>query len=181
MYMSNASDNSTFRGSGGSVFLIGFMGSGKTYWGKIWAEKNGLDFYDLDEIIEAKEGKSIAAIFEKEGENYFRKKEREALHTFSEKDRCIIACGGGTACFNDNIQWMNKQGTPVYLSATPTDILNRVIEEKDKRPLINKLNEAELLFFIEQKLKEREPFYNQAKIILPVSELNENSLSTINF
>ena len=179
--MANASHNSPFRGLGGKVFLIGFMGSGKTYWGKIWAQQKGLDFYDLDEIVEAKEGKSIAAIFEKEGEDYFRKTETEALHTLSEKDGCIIACGGGTACFNDNIQWMNKQGTSVYLSATPTDILNRVIEEKDKRPLLNKLNEAELLFFIEQKLKEREPFYNQAKIILPVTALNENSLSTINF
>ena len=179
--MANASHNSPFRGLGGKVFLIGFMGSGKTYWGKIWAQQKGLDFYDLDEIVEAKEGKSIAAIFEKEGEDYFRKTETEVLHTFAEKDGCIIACGGGTACFNDNIQWMNKQGTPVYLSATPTDILNRVIEEKDKRPLINKLNEAELLFFIEQKLKEREPFYNQAKFILPVTELNKDSLSAINY
>lgn len=179
--MANASHNSPFRGLGGKVFLIGFMGSGKTYWGKIWAQQKGLDFYDLDEIVEAKEGKSIAAIFEKEGEDYFRKTETEALHTLSEKDGCIIACGGGTACFNDNIQWMNKQGTSVYLSATPTDILNRVIEEKNNRPLINKLNEAELLFFIEQKLKEREPFYNQAKIILPVTELNKDSLSAINY
>jgi shikimate kinase len=161
-------------------FLIGFMGSGKTYWGKIWAQKHGLDFYDLDDVIETKEGQSIAAIFEKEGEGYFRKAETEALHTFSEKAAGIIACGGGTACFNENMQWMNENGTTVYLSATPPYILSRVKEEKDKRPLINKLNEAELLFFIEQKLKEREPFYTQAQIILPVTGLNENSLQTLN-
>ena len=182
--MTNASINSPFRGlggSGGKIFLIGFMGSGKTYWGKIWAQKKGLDFYDLDEIIEEKEGRSIATIFEKEGEDYFRKIETEALHTFSEKDNCIIACGGGAACFNDNIRWMNENGTTVYLAASPQYILSRVKEEeKGKRPLINKLNEAELLFFIEQKLKERELFYKQAKIILPVTELNENSLSTLN-
>jgi shikimate kinase len=176
-----ASVNSPFRGLGGvRVFLIGFMGSGKTYWGKVWAKKMGLAFYDLDEIIEAKEGKSIAAIFEKEGEDYFRKAETEALHTFSEKDGCIIACGGGAACFNDNMQWMNENGITVYLSATPQYILTRVKEEKGKRPLINKLNEAELLFFIEQKLKEREPFYNQASFILPVTALNDDSISTLN-
>jgi shikimate kinase len=186
MYMSNASHNSLFshnpagRGLAGTVFIIGFMGSGKTHWGKIWAEKNGLEFCDLDEIIEQKEGKSIAAIFEKEGEDYFRKSETEALHTFSEKQNCIIACGGGAACINDNIKWMNEHGTTVYLSATPQYILKMVKEEKDKRPLINKLNEAELLFYIEQKLKEREPFYSQAQFILPVIELNEDSLQTLN-
>jgi shikimate kinase len=187
--MTNASVNSPFtaslqgneRSSGGKVFLIGFMGSGKTHWGKIWAEKNGLNFYDLDEIVEAKAGKPIAAIFEKEGEEHFRKMETEALQTFTKKDNCIIACGGGAACFNDNMQWMNENGTTVYLLATPQYILSRVkAEEKAKRPLINKLNEAELLFFIEQKLKEREPFYTQAKIILPVTELHDDSLSTIN-
>ena len=180
--MTNASDNSPFRGLGGmKIFLIGFMGSGKTYWGKIWAQKKGLDFYDLDEIIEEKEGRSIATIFEKEGEDYFRKIETEALHTFSEKDNCIIACGGGAACFNDNIRWMNENGTTVYLAASPQYILSRVKEEeKGKRPLINKLNEAELLFFIEQKLKERELFYKQAKIILSVANVNDDSISIIN-
>ena len=178
--MTKFSDNSPFRGSRGKIFLIGFMGSGKTYWGKIWAQKKSLDFYDLDELIEEKEGRSIATIFEKEGEDYFRKIETEALHIFSEKDNCIIACGGGAACFNDNMLWMNENGTTVYLAASPQYILSRVKEEKEKRPLINKLNEAELLFFIQQKLKEREPFYTQAKIILPVTELNEDSLATLN-
>lgn len=176
--MTNASVNFPLNTPGGKLFLIGFMGSGKTYWGKIWAEKNGLAFYDLDEEIEKKNGKTIAAIFEKEGEEYFRQIETEALHTFSEKQNCIIACGGGAACFNENMQWMNENGTTVYLSATLQYIFNHVIDGQHKRPLIKKLNQAELLFFIQQKLKEREPFYNQAKFILPVTELNENSLST---
>lgn len=176
--MTNASVNFPLNGPGGKLFLIGFMGSGKTHWGKIWAEKNGLAFYDLDEEIEKKNGKTIAAIFEKEGEEYFRQIETEVLHTFSEKQNCIIACGGGAACFNENMQWMNENGTTVYLSATLQYIFNHVIDGQHKRPLIKKLNQAELLFFIQQKLKEREPFYNQAKFILPVTELNENSLST---
>ena len=92
------------------------------------------------------------------------------------KKNCIVACGGGTACFNDNIHWMNKTGTTVYLSATAQYIFNRVFEEKDKRPLISKLNQAELLFFVEQKLKERESFYNKAKLILSAENLNIASL-----
>ncbi len=177
--MKNASVNSPFRGLGG-IFLIGFMGSGKTYWGSIWARQMGLEFYDLDEVIEKEHGKTISVIFEKEGEDHFRKIETIALHAFAEKHNCIIACGGGTACFNDNIQWMNENGTTIYLSATPQYIFDRVLDDKEKRPLINKHNEAELLFFIEQKLKEREPFYTQAKKILTVTELKDDTLSTIN-
>lgn len=185
--MTNTSDNSPFMGSlqgnerssGGKIFLIGFMGSGKTYWGKIWAQQNGLVFYDLDELIEKEQGRSIAAIFEKDGEDHFRKMETIALRSFAETENCIIACGGGSACFNDNIKWMNEHGATVYLSATPQYIFDRVLDDKEKRPLINKHNEAELFFFIEQKLKEREPFYTQAQFILPVNKLNENSLQTL--
>jgi shikimate kinase len=175
--MLNASDNSVIAEPGGKFFLIGFMGSGKTYWGKKWALQNGMAFYDLDEEIERKEGKTIALIFEQEGEAYFRKIETKTLHAFTAIENCIIACGGGTACFNHNLDWMNTNGKTVYISAGPQYIFNRISEEKDKRPLIKKFNEAELLFFIEQKLKEREPFYKQAKLILPVDELDENSLS----
>ena len=162
------------------IFLIGFMGSVKTYWGKIWAKQYGLSFFDLDEVIEKEQGKTVAAIFEKEGEAYFRKVEAIALHTFLDEQDCIIACGGGTACFDDNMQWMNDNGITVYLSATAQHIFNRVIEEKDKRPLMKKLNDAELLFFIEQTLKALEPFYNQAKWILAGDKINASSLSDFN-
>ena len=166
--------NNSPSGDGGKIFLIGFMGSGKTFWGRLWAQKFSLDFFDLDEVIESDQQRSIASIFEKEGEAFFRDIETAALKTFSVKDNCIIACGGGTACFNDNIQWMNEHGKTVYLSATPQYIFDRVMDEQGKRPLLNKLNKAELLFFIEQKLKERESFYRQAKFILPVAGLNDD-------
>jgi len=162
------------------IFLTGFMGSGKTYWGKIWARQSGLSFYDLDEEIEKETGKTIAWLFEKKGEAYFRETETGALHTFAEKEDCIIACGGGTACYNDNMQWINKNGISVYLSATPRYIFDRITGEKDRRPLISKINTADMLYYIEQKLKEREPFYKQAAFILQADELNENSLSTLN-
>jgi len=157
------------------IFLIGFMGSGKTYWGKIWAKQNLLPFFDLDEVIEEQEKKTIADIFEVNGEDYFREKETMVLKTFAGMDNCIIACGGGTACFNNNMQWMNDNLTTVYLWAKPQYIYDRVFKEKEKRPLFYNLGKDELGLFIEQKLKEREPFYNQAKIILPVEELNEKS------
>lgn len=160
-------------------FLIGFMGSGKTHWGKLWAEKSGLAFFDLDAIIEAAERRSIETIFEHEGEAYFREKESAALRTFSDQDNCIIACGGGTPCFTDNMAWMNANGTTIYLRASASQVLERVKNEKDKRPLLKKLNAAEILLFIEQKLKEREPFYSQARIILPVEELNTDSFKKI--
>lgn len=156
------------------IFLIGFMGSGKTFWGREWSKKYKLSFFDLDEIIETAEKKSIASIFEEEGEDFFRKIETVALKTFSQKDNCIIACGGGTPCFADNIQWMNENGKTVYLAASPQYIYDRVMNEQGKRPLVKNLNHAELLFFIEQKLKEREPFYNQAAVILPVEGMADD-------
>lgn len=163
----------------GKIFLVGFMGSGKTYWGKKWARQCKLDFYDLDEVIEKQQKKAVAALFEHDGEEYFREIETAALKMFSFKENFILACGGGTACFNNNMQWMNEQGMTVYLLAEPQYILYRIKEEKDKRPLLKKLNEAALVNFVEQKLKARELFYNQAKLILPVKTLNEYSLTTL--
>jgi shikimate kinase len=174
--MTNTSDNSPFRGLGGKVFLIGFMGSGKSYWGNLWSKHHSIQFFDLDEVIEREQQKSVATIFEKEGEKHFRKIEALVLKSFADKNNCIIACGGGTACFNNNMQWMNDNGMTVYLSAPPQYIYDRVFEEKEKRPLLDKLNPAELFFFIEQKLKEREPFYSKAQVILPVEKLDIESL-----
>ena len=157
--------------TGSNIFLVGFMGSGKTYWGKKWSLACGVDFFDLDESIEAAQKKTIVKLFEEEGEVFFRQVETSVLKTFYKTKNYIIACGGGTACFNDNMQWMNENGLTVYLSATPQYILGRVLTEQDKRPLIKNLNPAELLFFIEQKLKQRQPFYNQSKIILQVEDI----------
>ena len=155
------------------------MGSGKTHWGKLWAEKSGMVFFDLDSVIEAQEKKTIDAIFNEEGEIYFRETESAALKTFAEKDNCIIACGGGTPCFHDNMQWMDGHGITVYLKASPGQIIERVKNEKNTRPLLKKLDDDEVLLFIAQKIKEREPFYSQAQIILPADELNTGSFEKI--
>jgi shikimate kinase len=161
------------------IFLIGFMGSGKTHWGKLWAVKSGMQFFDLDEIIEQQEKRSVAEIFEQSGETYFRQAETETLQTFSKRSNCIIACGGGTPCFNNNMQWMNENGTTVYLSAEPKDILKRLITEQDKRPLIKDFSPGELIGFIEHKLKERAAFYAQAKITLPVTGIDSDTINLI--
>lgn len=161
------------------VFLNGFMGSGKTHWGRIWATATGLDFYDLDTEIEKAEGLTVADIFEKKGEPFFREKEKETLRSFINKDNFILSCGGGTPCLNDNMRWMNEQGITVYLSASPSFILEKVSGEIDKRPVLKQVNPAELLFFIEQKLKERESFYLNAKIIIPVEELDETTITRL--
>ena len=161
------------------IFLIGFMGSGKTHWGKIWAKKKHLKFFDLDEEIEKTLGKTIAQIFEKKGEEYFRERERNVLKKFEAKKNFILACGGGTPCFFDNLQWMNEQGSTIYMELSPAKILERVIHETEKRPLVKKVNTSELLFFIEQKLKERKTFYHMATYIVNANTLNEDSLTKI--
>ncbi len=158
------------------IFLIGFMGSGKTYWGNLWSQKSGLKFFDIDDMVEETQEKTIAEIFAQDGEDHFRDLETTALRSFADKENAIVASGGGTPCYNDNITWMNENGTSIYLQSSPENILKRLISETEKRPLIKDLSQEELLFYIREKIKEREFFYNEAKIILPVDELNSNYL-----
>lgn len=161
------------RGTGG-FFLIGFMGSGKNYWGKKWADISGYEFLDIDEIVEQQQEKTIAEIFAEDGEDHFRSVETNILRSIGKKTHTIVATGGGTPCFNDNISWMNEIGTSVYLQSSPENILKRLTREKEKRPLIKNLQDEELLFYIIEKVKEREAFYHQAKIILDVDSLPSN-------
>jgi shikimate kinase len=161
------------------IFLIGFMGSGKSHWGKIWAKRENLSFFDLDTKIEKAFRMKITDIFERKGEDKFRELERYHLRKFENKKNFLLACGGGTPCFSDNLDWMKSQGKVFYLKAEPEYILDKVINETEQRPVLKKINPAELLFFIQKKLIEREPFYSQADFILNVEDLNEDSLSAI--
>ena len=161
------------------IFLIGFMGTGKSRWGEIWASQHNLKFIDLDIEIEKKTGLSIEEIFEKKGEDFFRNIEAETLMEMEQHDNCIIACGGGTPCFKINMDWMNENGITVLLNSTPSKILENIINDNKERPLLKKINKGELLFFIEMKLKERMDFYNKASIRLEAVELNSNSIDAI--
>ena len=155
------------------------MGSGKSYWGRLWAAETGMSYFDLDDIIEKQEGMSVEAIFEKKGEDYFRVKESALLRSMTVQDDCIISCGGGTPCFDGNMQWMNENGTTIYLQANPVKLIENILLEIDKRPLLKKINKGEMLFFVEQKLKERDPFYTQAKMSLSVKDLDASSIHDI--
>jgi shikimate kinase len=161
------------------IFLLGFMGTGKSHWGRFWSKAHKMAFIDLDKEIEKVFGMDIPDIFEKKGEEEFRKMEAELLRATAEKKNCIVSCGGGAPCFYNNMEWMNTNGHTVFLEATPAYLFENIKKERGTRPLINHLNEGELLFFIEQKLKERMPFYSQAKITVAAKDLTEASFETI--
>jgi shikimate kinase len=156
-------------------FLIGFMGAGKSYWGKRWAQATGLGFVELDSLIESRLGHPITEVFAKQGETFFRQQEAAVLKACTE-DNCIVATGGGTACFFDNMEWMNAQGTTVYLQASPQILAGRLVGERAQRPLLQQVGDTELESFIAHKLAERAPFYQRAGLILPVETLNDDSL-----
>ena len=146
------------------IFLIGPMGSGKTHFGKKLAAHNNFQFYDLDNYIEENEQRSIPEIFSKHGEDHFRKIEQKYLHELLEKKNIVVATGGGTPCFFDNLKRMNEAGETIYLK-TPVDVLvERLKNETSRRPLIENKNEKELKEFLEKQLNEREKYYRQAKI-----------------
>lgn len=158
------------------VFLTGFMGSGKTHWGRLWAEAGGYHFIDLDEKIAEDAGESVVDIFEKKGEAFFREIEARVLRQLDLQPGTIVACGGGAPCFHDNMNWMNARGITLYLRARPEFLWERIRDEREVRPLLKNINENELLYFIERKLAERAPFYNQAQMILNADELRTFTL-----
>lgn len=146
------------------------MGAGKSYWGKQLAEHLELPFYDLDDVIVESEEMSISDIFATKGEDYFRAKEGFWLRELSEGDNFLISCGGGVPCFQDNMDVMNERGTTIWLNPELSLIVDRLKRKKSKRPLIADLPDDELMAFVEKKLAERQPFYQQAQITIAESD-----------
>ena len=161
------------------IFLIGFMGSGKSFLGKLWADDNVIPFYDIDTLIEEEERMSVEKIFSTLGEDYFREKEAAILRNTDRFENAIIACGGGTPCFFDNMQWMNKNGITVFLNETPEQIFQHIINDRKVRPLIQSQNQTDLQNFIKNKLLVRKPFYEQCQLTLKPEQLNRNGFSVI--
>lgn len=147
-------------------FLIGMPGSGKTYWGRKLADKYSLGFTDLDEYIEQQEGRYIKEIFATDGESYFRMKEAECLRKLGGKDKLIIACGGGTPVYHDNMAWMKGQGCVVYIKADIQTLLDRV-GTGDSRPM---LNNEDIRKALENLYCERSKYYEQAHYSLQANE-----------
>ena len=144
-------------------FLIGLMGSGKTYWAQRLADLLQCDWIDLDQQIEKVTDMTIRELFATEGEEYFRAKERDTLRQFLSVEKLVVACGGGTPCFHNNMQWMNENGTTIWLEPELEETITRLKRGKHKRPLISHLDDEELNDYIIHKLKEREPYYSLAK------------------
>lgn len=150
----------------GPVFLIGYMGCGKSTLGRTVAELlPEVSFIDLDAYITDKAGCTVADYFARHGEESFRVLERDALHevTLANPD-AIIACGGGTPCFFDNMEWMNAHGTTVLLEADVEALHRRLMRKRYRRPLIAALNDDELRRFIVTTLEQRRPFYSRAQL-----------------
>jgi shikimate kinase len=155
------------------IFLIGFMGSGKTHWGGQLSQKLNLPFFDMDEQIVNSEGRSINEIFEKYGEEYFRLKEKGILHIITESHASfVMACGGGSPCYFNNIDYMTQAGTTIWLNTPLTILVERLKKEKDKRPLLKDLSDTQLMSFIMKKFSDRKIYYEQADIVIDDEDIS---------
>lgn len=149
------------------IFLIGFMGSGKTHWGKQVAQRMQLPFYDLDEVIVTELGRSIPEIFAELGEEYFRVAEKGILEELVDRnDSMILSTGGGTPCFFNNIEFMKKYGIVVWLNTHVEVLLQRLLKERLQRPLLKDIKDEDLRSFIVRKLNERRMYYELADVVI---------------
>ncbi len=149
------------------------MGAGKSYLGRRLAAQLGMPFYDLDGIVEKRASKSIAEIFATEGEAGFRQMEREALRHLP-KGEGVVATGGGTPCFFDNMDWMNAQGLTIFLDLSPQMLARRLFPERARRPLIAHFEEVSALErFVEEALEQRLAWYRKAQVHIRVEEEQE--------
>ena len=162
------------------IILIGYMGAGKTTIGKILAKDLGVPFYDLDWYIETRMRKKVKQIFDERGEEGFRIIEKNMLHEVAEFENVVVACGGGTPCFFDNMDYLVGQGDVVYLRGTPDVLFRHLKMGKGVRPLLLGKNDEELLEYIKENVEKREEFYMKANHIvdIPCMEDEDKILDT---
>lgn len=146
-----------------TIFLIGYMASGKTTLGRALAKAVGYDFIDLDFYITQRYRKSISEIFAEKGEDEFRKIEATMLREAGEFCNVIISCGGGTPCFHDNMEFMNARGITLLLESSVGCTVRRLLTARNRRPLVEGKSEKELLEFVETHKAQRSPFYSKAQ------------------
>jgi shikimate kinase len=161
------------------IFLIGFMGSGKTTLGRKLASKMDYEFIDLDHKLEQQVELSIAEYFSFFGEDAFRKLESEVLKKTVYSENVVISTGGGLPCYFDNMDWMKANGKTVYIKLSPKTLADRLETGKEERPLLQDKRGDDLVLFIEQKLAEREKYYSQANIIADGLSLTAERLEQI--
>lgn len=146
------------------IYLVGYMGAGKSTTAKRLAKRLGVESYDTDRMFEEKYHISINDFFNKYDEPLYRKLETQILHDTEQLDNVVISTGGGTACFNDNMEWMNQHGFTVFLKISPESAVARLQQSKVKRPVVMNRTPEELAEFIPQNYAARMPFYEQAKL-----------------
>jgi shikimate kinase len=144
------------------IFLLGFMGSGKSTFGKKLAKELKIPFIDLDKVVEQQAKCSVSDIFKYLGEDTFRKMESDALKTFETIDAFVMATGGGTPCYFDNMDYIKTQGKSIYIELDTKSIYNRLSNAKNIRPTIKGKKEDELMQFIESTFTKRKAVYEQA-------------------
>jgi len=155
------------------IFVTGFMGSGKSTVAKKLANAIGYYFVDLDELIERTTKKKIADIFKELGEDYFRKVEGESLRTLNSLKQIVVATGGGTACFKENMQWINDNGFSIWLNTDWDIMMSRITQDKkNKRPVFEEKSRTEL----KELFEKRTPFYQKANLKVSSSETEKNLL-----
>jgi shikimate kinase len=154
------------------VYIIGFMGSGKTTTGKKLASMLGWSFIDLDKKIEEHAGTKIPEIFSRYGEDYFRKIESEVLRKMKVQTNTVISTGGGAPCHDDNMDFMLETGLTIYLKLTSAQLKRRLSESKGERPLLKGVNKEDLQSFIENRLTFREKYYCRAEIQIESFEMD---------
>jgi len=161
------------------IYLLGFMGCGKTTLGKKIAARLGRPFIDLDEKIEEMAGQPVKTIFEQAGEAHFRKLEQQALEAVAaQQEAVVIATGGGTPCFFDNMELINRTGASIYLKGSPRFLCSRLQRQQADRPLIADLEKDDLLPYIKKLLAQREPWYLHAHLVLETLNLSPAALAS---
>lgn len=154
------------------VFLVGYMGAGKTTVGKDFSNLAGLSFVDLDCYIEGRYHKTVSQIFAEKGEDEFRKIERKMLHEVAEFENILISTGGGTPCFFDNMEFMNTCGKTIYLDVSVEELAARLELCKHTRPVLKDRSGDELRQFIAENLEKRLPFYQKASIVFEAEKMD---------
>ena len=160
------------------IYLIGYMGSGKSTLGKELAGKLGLSFIDLDRYLEKKYLKTVPKLFEDEGEARFREKERACLVEVSSFGDMVIATGGGAPCFFDNMDVMNRTGDCIFLDVDCETLASRLLRAKNERPLLRARKEKDLVSSVRKMMAERRPFYEKARYIIRGNNITVDEILT---
>lgn len=160
------------------IFLTGMMGSGKTFWGKKIADSHQMPFVDLDQYMESQTDLTISEIFKHFGETYFRELEKEFLDAvIHQNEHCIIATGGGTPCFFDNLEKMKIAGRVFYFKTEVPILAQRIFSSKQKRPLLANLSEIEIAQQLNLIVDKRKAIYEQSDIIIEMNQIDETTFA----